>query len=95
MRHWSPIPTRATGTTACHPLRLGAANAFAGGDIHATVPARWMYFSFMTLTTVGYDDVTPIAPAAHSLVVLEALLGQLYPAIILARLVSLRGAPTC
>jgi hypothetical protein len=66
-----------------------AANAFAGGDLRAKGPARWMYFSFVTLTTVGYGDITPVAPAARSLAVLEALLGQLYPAIILARLVSL------
>ena len=70
-------------------VAIYAANAFVGGDIHARGPARWMYFSFVTLTTVGYGDITPVAPAARSLAVIEALLGQLYPAIILARLVSL------
>ncbi|TMH36512.1 MAG: two pore domain potassium channel family protein [Betaproteobacteria bacterium] len=70
---------------------LHTANAFAGGDLHAKGPARWLYFSFVTLTTVGYGDITPVAPAARSLAVLEALLGQLYPAIILARLVSLHA----
>jgi Ion channel len=48
-----------------------------------------MYFSFVTLTTVGYGDVTPVHPAARSLALLEALTGQLYPAILLARLVTL------
>jgi len=70
-------------------VAIYVANAFVGGDIHARGPARWMYFSFVTLTTVGYGDITPVAPAARSLAVIEALLGQLYPAIILARLVSL------
>jgi hypothetical protein len=51
--------------------------------------ARWVYFSFVTLTTVGYGDITPVARAARSLAMLEALVGQLYPAVILARLVSL------
>ena len=43
----------------------------------------------MTLTTVGYVDITPLHPIARSLAMLEALTGQLYPAILLARLVSL------
>jgi len=52
----------------------------------------WVYFSFVTLTTVGYGDITPVAHAARSLTILEALIGQLYPAIVLARLVSLHVA---
>ena len=47
------------------------------------------YFSFVTLTTVGYGDVTAVHPFARSLVMFEALVGQLYPAILLARLVTL------
>jgi hypothetical protein len=41
---------------------------------------------------VGYGDITPVAHAARSLAILEALIGQLYPAIVLARLVSLHVA---
>jgi len=44
----------------------------------------------VTLTTVGYGDIVPVAPAARSLAAFEALVGQLYPAIILARLVSVQ-----
>jgi hypothetical protein len=51
-----------------------------------------VYFSFVTLTTAGYGDITPVARAARSLSNLEALIGQLYPAIVLARLVSLQVA---
>lgn len=47
------------------------------------------YFSFVTLTTLGYGDITAIHPIARMFVVFEALLGQLYPATLLARLVSL------
>jgi hypothetical protein len=49
----------------------------------------FFYFSMVALTTVGFGDITAIHPVARSLVMLEALIGQLYPAILLARLVSL------
>jgi voltage-gated potassium channel Kch len=47
------------------------------------------YFSVVTLTTVGYGDITAVHPFVRSLVMLEALIGQLYPAILIARLVTL------
>ena len=47
------------------------------------------YFSVVTLTTVGFGDITAVHPLVRSLVMLEALIGQLYPAILLARLVTL------
>ena len=47
------------------------------------------YFSFVTLTSTGYGDVIPIHPLARSLCNLECIIGQLYPATILARLVTL------
>ena len=53
------------------------------------------YFSFVTLTTVGYGDITPVHPVARVLAIGEALVGQLYPAVLIGRLVSLQiiGAP--
>jgi len=53
----------------------------------------WVYFSFVTLTTVGYGDILPVHPAARSLAMLEAVTGPLYIAILLARLVSLAMTP--
>jgi hypothetical protein len=47
------------------------------------------YFSVVTLTTTGYGDITAVHPVARTLVMLEVLVGQLYPAIVLAWLVSL------
>ena len=47
------------------------------------------YFSFATLTSTGYGDIVPIHPLARSLTNLECIFGQLYPATILARLVTL------
>ena len=49
-----------------------------------------VYYSFVTLTTVGYGDITPVHPLARSLAAAEALVGQLYPAILIARLVSMQ-----
>jgi hypothetical protein len=50
----------------------------------------FLYFSIVTLTTVGFGDITAVHPFARSLVMAEALTGQLYPAILIARLVSLQ-----
>jgi hypothetical protein len=47
------------------------------------------YYSFVTLTTMGYGDILPVHPAARSAAVLEALVGQLFPAILIARLVAM------
>ena len=49
----------------------------------------FIYFSFVTLTTVGYGDVQPVHPAARSLAVAEALVGQLYLAILIGSLVGM------
>ena len=49
-----------------------------------------IYFSFVTLTSVGYGDIAPLHPYARGLANLEAIIGQLYPATLLARLVSLQ-----
>jgi hypothetical protein len=48
-----------------------------------------IYFSFATLTTTGYGDIVPLHPYARSLANIEAVIGQLYPATLLARLVTL------
>jgi voltage-gated potassium channel len=68
------------------------------------IPAAWLlgptkdptaglvYFSFVTLTTVGYGDVTPQWPGAGGLAMTEAIVGQLYLAITIARLVGLHAS---
>jgi len=48
------------------------------------------YYSFITLTTIGYGDIVPAHPVARSLAMAEGLVGQLYPAILIARLVSMQ-----
>jgi len=46
------------------------------------------YFSFVTLTTIGYGDISPVSKVAKLLVITEAILGQLYIAIFLARIIA-------
>jgi Ion channel len=58
---------------------------------NATFASSAIYFSFVTLTTVGYGDIVPVHPVARSLCNLEAICGQLYPATLLARLVTLEA----
>ncbi|MEP6637546.1 MAG: potassium channel family protein [Acidobacteriota bacterium] len=50
---------------------------------------QWRYFSFMTLTIVGYGDIVPHSPAARTLATLEAITGQIYLTALMARLVGL------
>ncbi|KDP89298.1 hypothetical protein CF70_009140 [Cupriavidus sp. SK-3] len=79
---------------ADHLVSIHIPGAYAGipNTYTSSDHSVWLYFSFVTLTTVGYGDITPIANPARALAILEALIGQLYPAIVLARLVSLRVA---
>src|SRR5512136_3071596 len=46
------------------------------------------YFSISTITTLGYGDIVPVHPFSRTLATIEAFVGQLYPSILLARLVS-------
>jgi hypothetical protein len=62
-----------------------------GSSIAASGPLHWMdflYYSFITLATVGYGDITPVAPVAQSLAYAEAVTGVIYVAVLVARLVS-------
>jgi hypothetical protein len=47
------------------------------------------YFSFVTLTTLGFGDIAPLTPLARSIVTMEALFGQLFLAVLMARIVAL------
>jgi len=51
-----------------------------------------MFFSFVTLTSVGYGDMVPITPQARTLAILEAVSGIMYVAVLVARLVGLHSA---
>jgi hypothetical protein len=66
--------------------RLGNASFFAHG-VQATV-ARCLYFSFTTLTTVGYGDLTAAGNLGHTISITEALMGQIYLVTIVALIVG-------
>ena len=59
-----------------------------------SVAASLFYMSFVTLTSTGYGDIVPVHPLARSLCNIESVIGQLYPATLLARLVTLELSST-
>ena len=65
---------------------LGGAPFFANGD--AATSARSVYFSFVTMTTVGYGDFTARTNFGRTLAVTEALLGQIYLVTVVAAIVA-------
>jgi len=69
-------------------------DAFSGLSFedNPALASRLIYFSFVTLTSTGYGDIVPVDPVARSLCNVEMIIGQLYPATLLARLVTLELA---
>ena len=62
---------------------------------HAEISGSLGYFSFVSITTLGFGDITPVHPLARTFTVLGAVFGTMYPAILIGRLISLeiRGGP--
>jgi hypothetical protein len=84
---YSLIELRKPGSI--HLPDLGAAEE----AVEAVDPTRdLIYFSFVTLSTLGYGDVTPKSQSARTLATIEALIGQIYLVTLIAHLVSLRVA---
>ncbi|UZJ42538.1 ion channel [Prosthecochloris sp. SCSIO W1101] len=61
----------------------------AGEQMSSVDMNVFMYYSIVTLTTLGYGDITPLSASARSLAAMEALVGQIYLTVIIARLVGL------
>jgi len=59
------------------------------GDAGWPAYGQILYFSFVTLTSTGFGDIVPVHPVIRMLVNVEAIIGQLYPATLLARLITL------
>ena len=78
------------------------ANSIAPGSVIESISAgeilagaqfkEFVYFSFVTLTSVGYGDLSPISQIARSIAMFEGVVGQLYLAILVARLVGIHTA---
>lgn len=65
--------------------------AFPTSDLGDKPLTQLMYFSYVTLATLGYGDMVPLSGPARGLAILEAMIGQLYLVLVVARLVSLYG----
>ena len=63
--------------------------SFRYGQDGALTGVEMVYYSFVTLTTLGYGDIVPISPSARALATLEAVTGQLFLTVLVARLVGL------
>lgn len=66
--------------------------AFSFEPSHLRGGSEFIYFSLTTISTLGYGDLVPVAPLARHLATLEAVLGQLFLAIFMARLVAMQIA---
>ena len=62
--------------------------ALGGAAVELTPPTA-IYFSFVTIATLGYGDIVPASDAARGVAIVEAVAGQLYVAVMIARLVAL------
>ena len=60
---------------------------------HRSLIARFLYLSFVTLTTLVYGDILPVTAVARRFAALEAVIGQLYLAVLISRLVALQVSP--
>ncbi len=79
-------------------VELNFPGSFKGlhGDLSLEGGERFdfIYYSFVTLTTLGYGDITPLSSQARSLSILQAVTGVLFTATLVARLVAGLGSPS-
>lgn len=101
-KHEKVTPTTMWGAISAY-LSFGIAFSFIYGAVHRVAPeafsnvidgglGEFNYFSFVTLTTLGYGDITPVYETTRALVVLQTLIGQIFLVVVVARVVSLLGS---
>lgn len=79
------VESARAGSYVSGGVSLSDATAHPHGSLHWT----FLYFSFVTLTTLGYGDIAPARPVAQLVCAAEAVVGQLYVAILIGGLVAL------
>jgi hypothetical protein len=77
---------------AYYLLEIFHPNSFKGSEKLGDDIWNFYYYSFVTLTTMGYGDILGITKSARALSILEAIAGQLYLAIMISRLVGLHAS---
>ena len=70
------------------PQSFAATSEVARNDYVGRI-LQLRFFSFVTLTAVGYGDIVPRSPAARTMTILEAVMGQFYLVALIGRLVGL------
>lgn len=71
-------------------LELSAPGSFSGFEVNVERgwDSQWLYFSFVTMTNLGYGDLLPVSATARAMAYLQAVFGQFYIAILVAGLVG-------
>lgn len=82
----------AIGNPAAFSISAALQEHAGSEDRFSPLPPLMQYYSFVTLSTVGFGDITPVSPVVRSLSMIEAFTGQLYLAVLVARLVGIHGA---
>lgn len=101
-KHEIVTATTMWGAIAAY-LSLGIAFSFAYGAVHTVSPGAFKavldgglgefnYFSFVTMTTLGYGDITPVSDLSRALAILQTIIGQIFLVVVVARVVSLLGS---
>ena len=67
---------------------LGAAGSRTGSSDEIIQFSKCIYFSFVTMSTLGYGDITPATPVAQTLTWMQSVVGQFYMAVLVALMVS-------
>ena len=101
-KHDEVTATTMWGAVAAY-LSLGIALSFIYASIYSIDAGSFVnvidggfgefnYFSFVTMTTLGYGDITPVSDLTRALVVFQTVIGQIYLVVVVARVVSLLGS---
>lgn len=80
--------------TLVEALLPGSFSSVVSSAQHPTLFSQFLYFSFVTMSTLGYGDLIPTGALAKSLVIFQGIIGLLYPVVLIARLVSMEVTHT-
>jgi hypothetical protein len=86
------VVSRLSPVNLAHPELNPFAFTAGATTPHTLSQFEAYYFSFITLTTVGYGDIVPLSSGARTLAMVEAMTGTLYMAVLISRLVALHTA---